>query len=724
MRARRRRQTSRPSSFGQHHVEHDEVEGLLGEARQRLAAVRGLHDLVAVRCSGKESSVWIGCSSSTRRMRGARSGMSRKRRYRAISVCSTSRVYRAAFLPALHRGVRGRVLARRAGPRRVRDPRGRADAFDAGARVRQRARRATRCSSSAPRSPTAGPARAGDARWPTGSRGVFDAAGFAGPPRLERRGRTIDGEADARDGRGVRPGLSPRRIVVLAHRDAVASPGLAELSGTAALLELARIFRTRVSRPRAPGPAGRSSSAATCAGRSCSSRPRAAAAAPPARAPGRATPDPSLIDGVLVLGDLASAKCAQAVGRAVVQRRATSRRSASSAPSRLAVRAEVGERPRRRRARPPSGRGARSRSPSPSRARSTAPGSRPRCCRPAASAGPAPGAELSRARFTALGRAALRTVTALDEAGPRRRGRRGPAALAGRARGRRHAAQRGAGLERPPARPLPARARAARRARRVLPRPPPARRHGRVARLGARGRRDRAARLGVAAACSASPARSPRRAPRWRRACSSSPAGRSPRWPPSRSRSSAGVVHRPRADARRGARRARPPAAPGRRPARSSARSRSPSGCANPYAAALLLPAAAPLALPRHAADADARRGRLARARSPGSSRPRSCVVYGMLALDTGPLAARAHVAGRHGRRPRLAPWRRWPSARSPARSRCSCACCATAATSPRVAAVQARHARPAHATPAPARSAARSPRCGDERSSASSPGP
>ena len=44
---------------------------------------------------------------------------------------------------------------------------------------------------------------------------------------------------------GVRPGLSSRRIVVLAHRDALDAPGLADLSGTAALLELARIFRTR-----------------------------------------------------------------------------------------------------------------------------------------------------------------------------------------------------------------------------------------------------------------------------------------------------------------------------------------------------------------------------------------------------------------------------------------------------------------------------------------------
>jgi hypothetical protein len=41
---------------------------------------------------------------------------------------------------------------------------------------------------------------------------------------------------------GTRPGLSERRIVVLAHRD---GPGLANLSGTAALLELARVLKGR-----------------------------------------------------------------------------------------------------------------------------------------------------------------------------------------------------------------------------------------------------------------------------------------------------------------------------------------------------------------------------------------------------------------------------------------------------------------------------------------------
>ena len=44
---------------------------------------------------------------------------------------------------------------------------------------------------------------------------------------------------------GVRQGLSSRRIVVLSHRDARGRPGLAELSGTAAMLELARRFRAR-----------------------------------------------------------------------------------------------------------------------------------------------------------------------------------------------------------------------------------------------------------------------------------------------------------------------------------------------------------------------------------------------------------------------------------------------------------------------------------------------
>jgi hypothetical protein len=44
---------------------------------------------------------------------------------------------------------------------------------------------------------------------------------------------------------GVRAGLSSRRIVVLAHRDALTAPSTADLSGTAALLELGRLYQSR-----------------------------------------------------------------------------------------------------------------------------------------------------------------------------------------------------------------------------------------------------------------------------------------------------------------------------------------------------------------------------------------------------------------------------------------------------------------------------------------------
>jgi Peptidase family M28 len=50
---------------------------------------------------------------------------------------------------------------------------------------------------------------------------------------------------DAQTVIGVRPGLSSRQIVVVSHRDAYGKPGRAELSGTAVMLELARLFRAR-----------------------------------------------------------------------------------------------------------------------------------------------------------------------------------------------------------------------------------------------------------------------------------------------------------------------------------------------------------------------------------------------------------------------------------------------------------------------------------------------
>src|SRR3954468_18309593 len=73
---------------------------------------------------------------------------------------------------------------------------------------------------------------------------TFRANGFR-VRRSTHGARTADGRADLDTVVGVRPGLSSRRIVVLAHRDARGSPALAELSGTAALLELARVFKVR-----------------------------------------------------------------------------------------------------------------------------------------------------------------------------------------------------------------------------------------------------------------------------------------------------------------------------------------------------------------------------------------------------------------------------------------------------------------------------------------------
>lgn len=56
---------------------------------------------------------------------------------------------------------------------------------------------------------------------------------------------TIDGDVDLENVLAVRQGLSSRTIVVVAHRDAVRGPAAAELSGTAVLMELARLFAGR-----------------------------------------------------------------------------------------------------------------------------------------------------------------------------------------------------------------------------------------------------------------------------------------------------------------------------------------------------------------------------------------------------------------------------------------------------------------------------------------------
>src|SRR3954447_20390995 len=62
------------------------------------------------------------------------------------------------------------------------------------------------------------------------------------------RERTIDGRRELRTVIAERPGRSLHRIVILAHRDAAAGTSKADLSATAALLELAEVFGGRVTR--------------------------------------------------------------------------------------------------------------------------------------------------------------------------------------------------------------------------------------------------------------------------------------------------------------------------------------------------------------------------------------------------------------------------------------------------------------------------------------------
>lgn len=63
-----------------------------------------------------------------------------------------------------------------------------------------------------------------------------------------KEARTIDGKRELRTIVGVRAGTTRRRIVVLAHRDSPFRQATADLSGTAALLELAKIFEGRTLR--------------------------------------------------------------------------------------------------------------------------------------------------------------------------------------------------------------------------------------------------------------------------------------------------------------------------------------------------------------------------------------------------------------------------------------------------------------------------------------------
>jgi hypothetical protein len=324
------------------------------------------------------------------------------------------RIYRAAFLPAvLALFVVAFSLEGRPSPLRTRAI---ADAFDpARAYGSERLRDSLLQLGSA--FPERRPGSAGDAALADRVAGVFDAAGFD-VTRTRAQGRTVDGETDLETVVGVRPGLSSRRIVVLAHRDSLASPGLADLSGTAALLELARIFRTRApeseqdaSEQGKPQLIGRdlrktlvlvSTSGGSGGGG--------------ARAWAREQ-DAGAIDGVLVLGDLASAERHKPWvvpwSNGDDQPPLAWQRTVETA-----VRQEAGADPGSARA---SAQWSRRALP----LAVTEQGEINRAGLPAVllqmsgERGPGAGARVSRDRFAEAGRGALRSVIALDEAGGR-----------------------------------------------------------------------------------------------------------------------------------------------------------------------------------------------------------------------------------------------------------------------------------------------------------------
>ena len=63
------------------------------------------------------------------------------------------------------------------------------------------------------------------------------------------RAQTIEGERTLRNVVAVRPGsTSEAPILIVAHRDSARGPAAGELSGTAALIELARVFASRETR--------------------------------------------------------------------------------------------------------------------------------------------------------------------------------------------------------------------------------------------------------------------------------------------------------------------------------------------------------------------------------------------------------------------------------------------------------------------------------------------
>ena len=370
------------------------------------------------------------------------------------------RVYRAAFLPALIAlFIAAFSLGRPSRTARpsTRSPRPRFD----GGRAYTLARRAGRRVSRAPAGIGRRRALAGRVAQ------TFARQRLPGHPARHRTARTVARQAATLETVvGVRPGLSSRRIVVIAHRDSLGSPALAELSGTAALLELARVFKTRELRTTLVLVSTSGGSAGARGARDFARRP----------------PD-GPVDAVIVLGDIAGRDAAQAVGRAVVQRRAggadrppphaRDRGAARDGRAGRAARARSAQWARRALPLTVSEQGEAARAGLPavllSASGERGPGrGRDGVGEPAGRVRPGGAARGHRARPP---------VARADEAGP----------FANEPVGHRHGPQRAARLGDPAARRHAAAAAAADRPRRVLRRPPPPPAGGALARLGRRG---------------------------------------------------------------------------------------------------------------------------------------------------------------------------------------------------------------------------------------------
>jgi hypothetical protein len=320
------------------------------------------------------------------------------------------RVYRLAFVPALL-AVFVVAFSLEARPRPATTLLS-ADAFD-GVRAYGGVRSPNSLMELAAAFPDRRPGSVGDAALADRVAATLRRDGF----RVTRRGddgRTVDGERPLETVEGVRPGRSDRRIVVLSHRDSLASPGLAELSATASFLELARIFRSRDTTERAlPGERrliGRELRktlvlVSTSGGSGGDAGARAWAR----------SQDASLVDGVLVLGDVAAAEPTTPWvvpwSNGGFRPPFGWRRTVEAA-----VRTEVGVAPGGFRATAQWARRALPFTVSEQ-------GEVDRAGLPAVllqasgERGPAPDEETSRDRFDAFGRAALRAITALDGSG-------------------------------------------------------------------------------------------------------------------------------------------------------------------------------------------------------------------------------------------------------------------------------------------------------------------